>query len=44
MNSAFLDRWTIFEMTYSKKEFKILNSIINDLQLSKKIVKIFELF
>ena len=44
MNSAFLDRWTIFQMTYSKKEFKILNSIINDLELSKKIVKIFELF
>jgi MoxR-like ATPase len=44
MNSAFLDRWTIFEMTYSKKEFKILNSIINDLELSKKIVRIFELF
>jgi hypothetical protein len=31
-------------MTYSKKEFKILNSIINDLELSKKIVRIFELF
>ena len=44
MNSAFLDRWTIFEMSYSKKEFKILDSIISDLELSKKIVKIFELF
>ena len=44
MNSAFLDRWTIFEMTYSKKEFKILNSIINDLELSKKVIKVFELF
>lgn len=44
MNSAFLDRWTIFNMVYSKKEFKILNSIINDMDLSKKIVKIFELF
>jgi hypothetical protein len=44
MNSAFLDRWTIFQMEYSKRENKILNSIINDLELSKKIVRIFELF
>ena len=44
MNSAFLDRWTIFKMDYSKRENKIINSIINDLDLSRKIIKIFELF
>ena len=44
MNSAFLDRWTIFQMEYSKREHKIINSIISDLELSKKLVKIFELF
>jgi MoxR-like ATPase len=44
MNSAFLDRWTIFKMDYSKRESKIINSIINDLELSKKIIRIFELF
>ena len=44
MNSAFLDRWTIFQMEYSKREYKIINSIINDLELSRKLVKIFELF
>jgi MoxR-like ATPase len=43
MNSAFLDRWTIFKMTYSKRESRIINSIIDDLELSKKIVRIFEL-
>ena len=44
MNSAFLDRWTIFQMEYSKKEHKIIENIINDSELSKKMVKIFELF
>ena len=44
MNSAFLDRWTIFQMEYSKKEPKIVESILGDSELSKKIVKIFELF
>ena len=44
MNSAFLDRWTIFQMEYSKKEPKIVESILGDSELSKKLVKIFELF
>ena len=44
MNSAFLDRWTIFEMSYSKKENKIIENIINDKDMAKKIVKVFELF
>jgi MoxR-like ATPase len=44
MNSAFLDRWTIFEMVYSKKEAKIIENIIRDSDMSKKLVKIFELF
>ena len=44
MNSAFLDRWTIFQMEYSKKENKIIENLINDAELSKKLVKIFELF
>jgi cobaltochelatase CobS len=44
MNSAFLDRWTIFEMTYSKKESKIIENIVGDKEISKKLVKVFELF
>jgi cobaltochelatase CobS len=44
MNSAFLDRWTIFEMGYSKKENKIIDAIIRDSEMSKKLTKIFELF
>ena len=44
MNSAFLDRWTIFQMEYSKKENKIVENIIGDSEFSKKLVKIFELF
>ena len=44
MNSAFLDRWTIFEMTYSKKENKIIENLINDKDMAKKLVKVFELF
>jgi MoxR-like ATPase len=44
MNSAFLDRWTIFEMTYSKKESKIIEAIVRDKDFSKKLVKVFELF
>jgi MoxR-like ATPase len=44
MNSAFLDRWTIFEMTYSKKESKIIENMIGDKEISKKLVKVFELF
>jgi MoxR-like ATPase len=44
MNSAFLDRWTIFEMPYSKKENKIIENIINDKDMAKKLVKVFELF
>jgi len=44
MNSAFLDRWTIFEMVYSKKENKIIDSIISDKEMAKKLVKVFELF
>ena len=44
MNSAFLDRWTIYQVEYSKKEPKILENLLHDADLSKKICKAFSLF
>lgn len=44
LNMAFLDRWTIFEMTYTNKEQEIIFKISKDKELSEKIKKVFELF
>lgn len=42
LNIAFLDRWSIFEMTYTKKEIKILDKILNDKKLSKQLLDFFK--
>jgi cobaltochelatase CobS len=44
MNAAFLDRWSIFRVSYSKKENKIIEALTNDVELSKKLVKLFNVF
>lgn len=44
MNAAFLDRWTIFKVSYSKKENKIIENITKDAELAKKLVKMFNVF
>ena len=44
LNASFLDRYSIFEMTYSDKEKDIVNSILNDEILSEKLVQSFTLF
>jgi cobaltochelatase CobS len=44
MNAAFLDRWSIFRVQYSKKENKIIEALTNDVEFSKKLVKLFNVF
>ena len=43
MNLAFLDRWAIFEMDYTKKEPEIVMNIVNDEKLTESIMKFFGL-
>ncbi len=44
LNISFIDRFSIFEMKYTNKEFTIINNIIDDTNLSKKIVDMFKMF
>lgn len=43
LNMAFLDRWSIFEMTYTTAENKICKEIIKDDVLANQIVEYFKL-
>lgn len=43
LNLAFLDRWSIFEMGYTKKEYQILTNVIKDEILAEQIMTYFEL-
>lgn len=44
LNMAFLDRWSMFEMDYSKKEKNIISNLIDDSQLVSKTIDMFGLF
>lgn len=44
LNMAFLDRWSMFEMDYSKKEKNILAHLVDDSQLVSKTIDMFSLF
>lgn len=44
MNASFLDRFSLFEMEYTSKEIDIVNNILQDKELSEKIVQVFKLF
>ena len=43
LNIAFLDRWTIFEMNYTKKEKDIAKAIIGDDIMAGKLIDLFNL-
>ena len=43
LNIAFLDRWTIFEMNYTKKEKEIAKTIIGDDVMAGKLIDLFNL-
>lgn len=43
LNIAFLDRWTIFEMNYTKKEKEIAKTIISDDVMAGKLIDLFNL-
>jgi len=43
LNASFLDRYSIFEMTYTKKESEIINLVLDDVDLSDKLVALFSL-
>jgi len=43
LNIAFLDRWTIFEMNYTKKEKDIAKAIIGDDIMAGKLIDLFGL-
>ena len=43
LNIAFLDRWTIFEMNYTKKEKDIAKAILGDDTMAGKLIDLFAL-
>jgi len=43
LNLAFLDRWSVFELSYTEQEPNIIHNIINDGVLTKQIYTYFEL-
>lgn len=43
LNLAFLDRWSIFELTYTQKEKDIIINLLNDEIISKQIYDYFQL-
>lgn len=44
LNASFMDRFSVFEMTYTNKEKEIAEKIIGDAELASKLIDLFRIF